>query len=101
MNYDKIVTLYDTSEHADIAKRNLEAAGFRAETISVATNKIMNLTSDKLREPELWQRLFGREIQRHEAVLYGRSLDTGGAILTIRVREADVARASSILNAHY
>jgi stress response protein YsnF len=100
MNYEKIVTLYDTSDHADAARRNLETAGFPSNEISVMTNKTIGLTGSTVREPGLWRRLFGREILEHEATIYGRAIDAGGAILTIRVPETDAARATSILNAH-
>jgi len=100
MTYEKIVTLYDTADHAEAARRNLEAAGFPSREISMITSKTLSLAGDKLREPGLWHRLFGREIQQHEAALYGRSVDAGGAVLTVRVPETDIARATAILNAH-
>jgi stress response protein YsnF len=100
MTYEKIVTLYDTSDHAEAARRNLEAAGFPSREISMITSKSLSLTGDQLREPGLWHRLFGRDIQQYEATLYGRSVDAGGALLTVRVPESDVARVTSILNAH-
>jgi len=100
MTYEKIVTLYDTADHAEAAKRNLEAAGFPSREISMITRGSLGLTGDQLREPGLWHRLFGRDIQSYEATLYGRSVDAGGTLLTVRVPESDVARATSILNAH-
>jgi len=100
MTYEKIVTLYDTVDHAEAARRNLVAAGFPPTEISTIDSKTLGLTSDKLREPGLWHRLFGRDIQQFEATLYGHSVDSGGVIVTVRVPEADVARATSILNAH-
>lgn len=100
MTYEKIVTLYDTANHAEAARRNLEVAGFPSSEISTITSKSLGLPADKLREAGLWHRLFGREIQPYEATLYGRSVEAGGAILTIRVAEADVARAMGILNAY-
>ena len=100
MTYEKIVTLYDTADHAEAARRNLVAAGFPPSEISTINSKTLGLTSDKLREPGLWHRLFGRDIQQYEATLYGHSVDSGGVIVTVRVPEADVARATSILNAH-
>jgi len=100
MTYEKIVTLYDTADHAEAARRNLEAAGFPSREISMITRKTLAMAGDKLREPGLWHRLFGREIQQYEATLYGRSVDSGGAILTIRVPETDVAKATGILNAY-
>jgi hypothetical protein len=100
MAYEKIVTLYDTLDHAEAAQRNLVSAGFSPSEISTITGKTLGLTSDKLREPGLWHRLFGRDIQQYEATLYGRSVDSGGAVLTIRVPDTDVAKATAILNAH-
>jgi hypothetical protein len=100
MNYEKIVTLYDTLDHAEAARRNLESAGFPASEISIITNKTIGLSSDRLREPGLWHRLFGKDIQQYEAAVYGRSVDAGGAVLTVRVPETEVSRATAILNAH-
>ena len=100
MTYEKIVTLYDTADHAEAARRNLVAAGLPPSEISTINSKTLDLTSEKLREPGLWHRLFGRDIQQYEATLYGHSVDSGGVVLTVRVPEGDVARATSILNAH-
>jgi stress response protein YsnF len=100
MNYEKIVTLYDTADHAEAARRNLEAAGFAPSDISLISSKILGLAGDKLREPGLWHRFFGRDIQQYEANIYGRSVESGGVVLTVRVPEADVAKAMNILNAH-
>jgi stress response protein YsnF len=63
-------------------------------------SKTLGLAGDRLGEPGLWHRLFGRDIQQYEATVYGRSVEAGGVVLTIRVPEADAARATSILNAH-
>ena len=101
MNYEKIVTLYDTAEHAEAARRNLEAAGFAPSEISMISNKTLSLAGDKLRESGLWHRLFGRDIQPYEATLYGRSVENGGVVLTVRVPETEVAKATAILNSQY
>jgi stress response protein YsnF len=100
MNYEKIVTLYDTAQHAEAARRNLEAAGFSPSEISIINTQTLSLAGDKLHEPGLWQRLFGREIQPYEASVYGRSVQSGGVVLTVRVPESDVAKATRILNSH-
>jgi uncharacterized protein (TIGR02271 family) len=100
MNYEKIVTLYDTADHGEAARRNLEAAGFAPSEMSMINNKTLALGGDKLREPGLWHRLFGRDIQQYEATVYGRSVESGGVVLTVRVPETDVAKATRILNAH-
>jgi uncharacterized protein (TIGR02271 family) len=100
MNYEKIVTLYDTAEHADAARRNLESAGFSGREISTINNRSLMLPGDKLRESSLWQKLFGRDVQPYEAALFGRAVESGGVVLTIRVPETDVSKAMTILNAH-
>jgi uncharacterized protein (TIGR02271 family) len=100
MKYEKIVTLFDTTEHADAARHNLEAAGFPASEISVVGTKSLAAEGRMLREPGLWHRLFGRDIDQHEAIVYGRTVESGGCVLTIRVPESDVPRAMGILNAH-
>jgi stress response protein YsnF len=100
MTYEKIVTLYDTEQHAEAARRNLEAAGFSPGDISIINGKTLNMAGDALNEPGLWRRLFGRDIQPYEAIVYGRAVHNGGSVLTVRVPENDVARATNILNAH-
>ena len=100
MTYEKIVTLFDTAQHAEAARQNLEASGFLPSDISIISSKTSSVAGDKLNEPGLWHRLFGRDVQMHEAIVYGRTVESGGAVLTVRVPETDVARATSILNAH-
>jgi stress response protein YsnF len=100
MTYEKIVTLYDTSEHAADARRSLEKAGFPISDISTLTSADLGVTTERLTEPNFWHRLFGRDIQEHEATVYGRVVGSGGTVLTIRVPETDVPRALAILNAH-
>jgi hypothetical protein len=100
MVYEKIVTLYDTAEHAEAARRNLEAAGFSPSEISMLTKKTLTAAGGRLREPGLWHRLLGSDIAQHEAMVYGRTVESGGAILTVRVAEAEAAKAMGILNAH-
>lgn len=100
MKYEKIVTLYDDAEHADAAKHDLESAGFPSSEISIINNKSLGIPGEKLNEPGLWHRLFGREILQHEATLYGRSVDSGGVVLTIRVPETEISKATTILKAH-
>jgi uncharacterized protein (TIGR02271 family) len=98
--YEKIVTLYDTAEHAAEARRSLEAVGFPASEISTLTSTGLGVSGEKLTEPGIWHRLFGRDIEQHEATVYGRVVGSGGAILTVRVPESDVPKALGILNAH-
>ena len=41
MTYEKIVTLYDTAEHAEAARRSLESAGFAPGEISMINSKTL------------------------------------------------------------
>jgi uncharacterized protein (TIGR02271 family) len=100
MTYEKIVTLYDTASHASEARNSLEEAGFAPSEISTVTSAAMGVTGEKLNEPGIWHRLFGRDIAEHEATVYGRVVASGGAVLTVRVPESDVPKALKILNAH-
>jgi uncharacterized protein (TIGR02271 family) len=100
MNYEKIVTLYDTEQHAYAARRKLEAEGFAPLDISTIHNRSLTLPGEKLCDPELWQTLFGRNVDNYEGVLYGRVVESGGAVLIVRVPETDVPKALGILNAH-
>lgn len=100
MNYEKIVTLYDTMQHAEAAKRSLEAAGFAPNDISTLSNKTLGVSGGGLRETGLWRRLFGRDIAEREAAVYGRTVESGGAVIAIRVPESEVGKAMGILNAH-
>jgi len=100
MNYEKIVTLYDTMQHAEAARKNLEAAGFSPGEMSMISSKTIASSGERLREPGLWHRLFGRDIAEHEASVYGRTVEAGGVVLTVRVPESEVSRAMAILNAH-
>ena len=98
MNYEKIVALFDTMEHAEAARRNLESAGFLTNEISVVSNATLTASGPALREPGLWHRLFGRDIEPHEAAVYGRTVEQGGVVLTLRTAETDVPKAMGILN---
>jgi uncharacterized protein (TIGR02271 family) len=98
--YEKIVTLFDTAEHAQIAKTNLQHAGFEADEISVVSGDDLPKSANALREPGLWHRLFGSDIEQHEATVYAKAVESGGVVLTIRSHEEDVPKAMGILNQH-
>src|SRR5262249_52931726 len=100
MNYEKIVTLYDTAEHAETAPPSLESAGYSPGDISMVSKKSLGVSGQALLEAGVWRRLFGRDIEQHEATVYGRAVESGGVVLTVRVPETEAARAMGILNAH-
>jgi len=101
MSYEKVVTLFDTAEHAEFARRNLENAGFAADDISVVGKKGLADNVLALREPGLWHKLFGRDIAEYEAKVFGKTVEGGGAVLTLRVPDSDLAKAMGILNQHH
>ena len=100
MSYEKVVTLFDTAEHAEAARRNLENAGFSATDISIVGKLGLPGDTSALRQPGLWQRLFGRDIEEHEARVYGKAVDAGGVVLTLRAPESQLSKAMGILNQH-
>jgi uncharacterized protein (TIGR02271 family) len=100
MSYEKIVTLFDTAQHAEAAKSNLAKAGFSTNDMSVVSAVELPRSGTALREPGLWHRLFGSDIEQHEAEVYGKAVETGGVVLTVRAADPDVPKAIGILNQH-
>jgi uncharacterized protein (TIGR02271 family) len=100
MSYEKIVTLFDTAQHAQVAKANLAKAGFDTQDMSAVSAAELPKAGTLLREPGLWHRLFGSEIEQHEAEVYGKAVETGGVVLTLRAATEDVPTAMGILNQH-
>lgn len=97
MSYEKIVTLFDTAQHAEVAKSNLAKAGFSTNDISMVSTEGLPKSATALREPGLWHRLFGSDIEQHEAEVYGKAVETGGVVLTLRAADLDVPKAMSSL----
>lgn len=98
--YEKIVTLFDTADHAEAAKSNLRHAGFSESDISVMSGNALPRSGTALREPGLWHRVFGSDIEQHEADVYAKAVASGGAVLTVRAVDNDIPRAMGILNQH-
>lgn len=98
MAYEKIVAVYDKAVKAKEAARALEASGFAAGDISVLNRD--SLTDAEVHEAGLWRRLFGRNVGDHESAVYGRTIESGGAVLTLRTADAEVPRAMKILDVH-
>jgi len=95
MSYQTIVAAYDTAAHAQAAVEALKAGGFHADDISS-----FDKTRVGLREPGLWQRMFGGGLAQHEADVYSQSLDRGGVVVSVRVPDSEVAHATGILDLH-
>ncbi len=104
MAYEKIVSVFDTEAHAKAASKALEAEGFSASDISILGQQALRQGDDPDntpgRETGFWKRLFGGEVHEHEAEVFGRTVEAGGYVLTLRVPDSDVDRAMKVLDAH-
>jgi uncharacterized protein (TIGR02271 family) len=97
MAYEKVVALYDTDTSARAAVQTLKSAGYSADDISLIKND-SEAERAGLHEPGIWQRLFGRDLEHHEAAVLSRSLREGSAIVAVRVREEEAQRVISLLD---
>jgi uncharacterized protein (TIGR02271 family) len=98
MAYERIVAVYDKAGKAKEAARALESSGFPASDISVLSRE--SLTDAEVHEAGLWRRLFGRSVGDHESSVYGRTIESGGAVLTLRTPDSEVTRAMKVLDVH-
>lgn len=101
MSYERVVTLFDTAEHAESARANLEQAGFSVDDISIVGKQALADNVLALREPRLWHKLLGKSIADYEARVYGKTVEDGGAVLTIRVADEQLPKAMAILKQHH
>jgi stress response protein YsnF len=99
-SYEKIVTLFDTVDHAEAAKANLAHAGLLTDDMSIVSGRELPKSLNALREPGLWHRLFGGDIEQHEATVYAKAVESGGVVLAVRAVTDDVPRVMAILNQH-
>jgi uncharacterized protein (TIGR02271 family) len=103
MTYEKVVTVYDTLPHAEKAVTILKAAGYNDGDISVVNQRTLEdhgADDVEIREPGLWRRLFGSTVLDHEATVYGRAVENGGVVVTVRVASTDVPRVMGLLDTH-
>ena len=103
MTYEKVVTVYDTLPHAEKAVTILKAAGYQDDDISVVNQKTLAASGAHevdVREPGLWRRLFGSNVLDHEATVYGRAVEGGGVVVTVRVPQEEVPRVMGLLDTH-
>jgi stress response protein YsnF len=99
MSYEKVVAMYDTEAGANAALKSLISAGYLTDDISVIRNE-RDAERAGLYEPGIWQRLFGRDLEHHEAAVLGRSLKEGSVIVSVRVPETEASRVLSLLDTH-
>lgn len=101
MSSEKIVTLFDTVEHAQAAERNLIKAGFSEDRISVLQGHDLDQNDVTSKDTSIWQRLFGNEVEHEHAEIYSEAVQKNGAVLTLIASDEDEkATALSILNRH-
>jgi len=103
MAYETLVAAFDTNEHAQAAVNALKAGGFHADDISVFDNARLAVVGKSTTAPRpagLWHRLFGSDIAKYEATVYGDTVNEGGTVVSVRVPEDQVAHASGILDLH-
>jgi uncharacterized protein (TIGR02271 family) len=99
MSYEKVVAVYDTEANANAAVKSLVSAGYLTNDISVIHSED-EAAKAGLNEPGLWRRLFGRDLEHHEAAVLSRSFKEGSVIVSVRVSEADAPRVMSLLDSH-
>lgn len=100
MSGEKIVTLFDTTEHAKAAERNLVKAGFDEGDISIIEGHHIREHEAGNKDVSIWQRLFGKGVEDEHAKIYSNSVRTGGAVLSLKVKEERQSAALAILNRH-
>lgn len=102
MRYETIAAAYDSRAHAQAAIDALKMAGFHGADISILDKQLA--TNDAIwtgKGVGLWQRIFGRDVRQHEAAVYNQAVEGGGAVVSVRVPESEVAHATGILDLHH
>jgi stress response protein YsnF len=100
MAFETLVAAFDNNEHAMAAVNALKAGGYHADDISILDQARMNASKGQ-KHIGLWQRLFGDDINRYEATVYGDVVKSGGVVVSVRVPREQVAQAAGILDLHH
>ena len=98
MDWEKVVTAYDSVDRAKNAHKVLQDSGVSSSDISVIDRTALG--SHDADHVGLWRRLFGENVWEHEAAVYGDTLEKGGALLIARVPKDQVARVMALLDVH-
>jgi uncharacterized protein (TIGR02271 family) len=100
MTDDTIVAVYDSTEHAALAVRDLEAAGLPSGAITQHT-KGVTTGAAPVREEGFWASLFGSgSAHDHETSIYDRSLEAGSTVVTVKAPEQHLPQVMDILERH-
>lgn len=97
--WEKVVSVYDTTDKAKSALNVLRTSGIDTSNVSLLDRSSFGSGIDQ-GHVGLWRRLFGENVWDHEAAVYGDTLKKGGAILAVRGPSDQVAKIMSILDAH-
>jgi uncharacterized protein (TIGR02271 family) len=106
MTDETIVAVYDTSEHAALAVRDLEAAGVPSSAISRhaegnVTTDSSTTTAAPVHEKGFWASLFGGEPEyEHDTTVYDRSLKGGSTVVTVKASGQHLTQVMEILERH-
>ena len=111
MNEETIVAVFDTSEHAAAAVRDLESAGVPSSAITQhaggATGSTGSMTTSTStttqpgQEKGFWASLFGSDPEYgHDTTVYDRSLQSGSTVVTVRGSEQHLSQVLDILERH-
>lgn len=90
--HENIVAVFDTQAHADAAVRDLKAAGVPDRDISRHARDTMGTTATTTDAPvhqSFWARLFGTEPPEYDRTVYDRTVESGGAVVSVRVQDSD------------
>jgi uncharacterized protein (TIGR02271 family) len=103
---ETIVAVYDTSEHAALVVRDLEAAGVPSSAISQhaasGTATGSTTTAAPVREKGFWASLLGGEPEyEHDTTVYDRSLESGSTVVTVKAPEQHLTQVMDILERHH
>ena len=106
MNDEKIVAVYDTPAHAELAIQDIIASGVPESAISKHSGSLdatpTTTTADDVepvREKGFWATLFGGE-PNYDIAVYDRSLENGSTVVTVQAPEDDIKRILEILDSH-
>lgn len=97
--WEKIVSVYDTTDKAKSALNVLKNSGIDTSDVSILDRNALGTGIDH-QHVGLWRRLFGENVWEHEAAVYGDTLQRGGAVLAVRGPKDRIAKIMSILDAH-
>jgi uncharacterized protein (TIGR02271 family) len=104
MTNETIVAIYDSSEQAALAVRDLEAAGVSSNAISKHADGGLTAGSTPTtshREQGFWASLFGGEPEHgHDTAVYDRSLESGSTVVTVKVPQHHLTQVMDILERH-